>query len=60
MDIRNLGMAGSCVMEKEFADMLDKRLSALLAEICDPQVPFTMSEDIKACTYCDFRMICGR
>ena len=47
-------------MEKEFADMLDKRLSALLAEICDPQVPFTMSEDIKACTYCDFRMICGR
>ncbi len=37
-----------------------EKLEQLIAEIFNPDVPFTQTEDIKACEYCDFRLLCGR
>ena len=39
---------------------LINELEALLKEITDPGVPFRRTDCAGACTYCDFRMICGR
>lgn len=47
-------------VSSRFAELMDERLKALLDEIRDKDVPFRRTEDEDACTYCDFRMICGR
>jgi hypothetical protein len=39
---------------------MDQRLESLLKEIQSPEIPFRMTEDVKNCEWCDFRMICGR
>lgn len=36
------------------------RLSALVAEIFDPDVPFNQAEDPRACKFCPFLNLCGR
>lgn len=43
-------------LEDEFRE----RLQALLEEIFDEKEPFTQTEDIKKCAYCDFKAICKR
>lgn len=43
-----------------FEDEFRERLQALLAEIFDEKEPFTQTEDIKKCAYCDFKAICKR
>ncbi len=35
-------------------------LKPLVEEIFDVWVPFSQTEDVKHCTYCDFKGICGR
>ena len=47
-------------MNKKFYEAVSERLEALLGEMYDVSVPFRRTEDEKTCTYCDFRMICGR
>jgi len=49
-----------CPLDPVFADELDMRLERLISEIRNPEVPFTMAEDVRNCEWCDFRMICGR
>ena len=44
----------------KFYEAVSERLEVLLAEMCDVSVPFRRTEDEKTCSYCDFRMICGR
>ncbi len=44
------------LLEDEFRD----RLQELLAEIFDPNEPFTQTEDLKKCEYCDFKSVCKR
>ena len=44
----------------EFARLTRERLKALLAEMTDPAVPFRRTEELATCSYCDFKMICGR
>ena len=43
-----------------FEDEFRERLQALLEEIFDEKEPFTQTEDIKKCAYCDFKTICKR
>lgn len=43
-----------------FEDEFRERLQALLEEIFDEKEPFTQTEDIKKCAYCDFKAICKR
>ncbi|MDE5786904.1 MAG: PD-(D/E)XK nuclease family protein, partial [Duncaniella sp.] len=31
-----------------------------VAEIFDPAVPFSQAEDSHACTFCNFKSVCGR
>ena len=44
----------------EFARLTRERLKDLLAEMTNPQVPFRRTEELSTCSYCDFKMICGR
>lgn len=48
------------LMNARFAELMDERLKALLDEIRDKDMPFRRTDEEDACTYCDFRMICGR
>lgn len=43
-----------------FEDEFRERLQRLLEEIYDEKEPFTQTEDIKKCEYCDFKAICKR
>ena len=38
----------------------DRRLSELLQEIFNPEVPFTQTPVQKHCEYCSFAVLCGR
>ena len=44
----------------KFISLMKERLSGLLAEISDLDVPFRRTEDVSTCEYCDFKNICGR
>ncbi len=43
-----------------FMKLTEERLHGLLSEISSTDVPFRRTEEEKTCSYCDFRMICGR
>ena len=45
---------------QKFYDTMIDHLEKLLEEIYDLDVPFRRTEDEKVCSYCDFKMICGR
>lgn len=47
-------------MNRKFFDAVSERLETLLNEMYDLEVPFRRTDDEGTCTYCDFRMICGR
>lgn len=47
-------------MNSKFYDAVSRHLEELLTEMYDTQVPFRRTEDEKVCSYCDFKMICGR
>lgn len=43
-----------------FEDEFRERLQTLLEEIFDEKEAFTQTEDLKKCSYCDFKAICKR
>lgn len=43
-----------------FTNLMKQKLSDLLAELTDLNVPFKRCADTKTCQYCDFKTICGR
>ena len=45
---------------RKFYDVMMEHLEKLLEEIYDLNVPFRRTDDEKVCSYCDFKMICGR
>ncbi len=47
-------------VSEEFMRLTEERLHGLLSEIASADVPFRRTEEEKTCSYCDFRMICGR
>lgn len=44
----------------EFARLVRERLKETLAGMVDPAMPFRRTDDLHTCSYCDFKMICGR
>ena len=40
--------------------LLSERLNQLFCEIFDPKTPFTQTDEVETCKYCDFLHICGR
>jgi hypothetical protein len=44
----------------DYARTFEERLERLIAEIFDPEVPFSQTEDLDRCKYCEFRDICNR
>ncbi len=53
-------MPSTVPMNRKFYDAVSERLGDVLDEMYDVNVPFRRTEDEKNCTYCDFKMICGR
>ncbi len=49
-----------CPTYQNFLELMDIELSARLAELQNPNVPFERTQDVENCTFCDFKMICGR
>ena len=47
-------------MNRKFYEAVSEKLEAMLAQMYDTSVPFRRTDDEKTCSYCDFRMICGR
>ena len=47
-------------LSPRFASLMDERVRQILDEIKNKDIPFRMTEDIEACRYCDFKMVCGR
>lgn len=47
-------------MNRKFYEAVSVRLEKLLEEMCDVNVPFSRTGDEKDCSFCDFKMICGR
>ena len=44
----------------DYEEDFTKRLSAIVAEIFEPDIPFNPTEDKSACEHCPYRRICGR
>lgn len=47
-------------VSERFMNLTEERLHGLLSEIASLEVPFRRTAEEKTCSYCDFRMICGR
>ena len=47
-------------LNKKFYAAMSAHLEKLLGEMYDVDVPFRRTEDEGVCSYCDFKMICGR
>ncbi len=47
-------------LSPKFCALMEDALSGLLREIADLSVPFRRTDDPKTCSWCDFKMICGR
>lgn len=47
-------------LNRSFYNAVSGHLETLLGEMYDTDVPFRRTEDEKVCSYCDFKMICGR
>ena len=50
----------SAEVGKPFYDAMSEHLADLLDEISDIGRPFSRTEDLSVCQYCDFKVICGR
>jgi hypothetical protein len=47
-------------LEEDLLNSYQARLSKMINEILNPNIPFNQTEDIKECTYCSFRRICKK
>ncbi|MCQ2146333.1 MAG: PD-(D/E)XK nuclease family protein [Bacteroidales bacterium] len=47
-------------VNESFNKDVQGHLSKMLADLVNPGVSFTRTDDRKTCSYCDFKMICGR
>lgn len=45
---------------RSFYNAMSEHLAVLLDEISDISKPFSRTEDLSVCQYCDFKAICGR
>ena len=54
------GGIAEAIVNPEFCDLVKDNLRDVLAEISNPQLPFSRTDDLKTCEHCDFKTICGR
>ena len=54
------GPLPDCPESPEFVRLTRERLSAMLAEMTDPSIPFRRTQERSTCAFCDFKTICGR
>lgn len=47
-------------LNRKFVELMDEKLRLTLEELCDTRIPFKKSADTDACSYCDFKTLCGR
>lgn len=47
-------------LSTSFEETCDKYFNEFLVELFDKDIPFTQTEDIKNCSFCDFKSICKR
>ena len=47
-------------LSTSFKDTCDKYFNEFLAELFDKEIPFTQTDDVKNCSFCDFKSICKR
>ena len=47
-------------LSTSFEETCDKYFNEFIAELFDKNIPFTQTDDTKACSFCDFRSICKR
>lgn len=47
-------------LDDDYCSAMQSMLDDILAGISDLSVPWSRTEDLKTCEYCDFRNICGR
>ncbi len=47
-------------LNQKFYDKVSEKLKELLEEMYDTEKPFRRTEQENNCTYCDFKVICGR
>lgn len=45
---------------REYRDGFDERLRQLVADIFNPDLPYTQTTELAPCKHCDFRRLCGR
>ena len=50
----------SVPVSSEFRRLVRERLSGLMDELDNPDIPWSRTEDTGTCEYCDFKTICGR
>ena len=54
------GEKGQLTSYAECREEFEANVKSTLEEMYDKSVPFRQSEDENACTYCDFKELCGR
>jgi CRISPR/Cas system-associated exonuclease Cas4 (RecB family) len=47
-------------IDADLMELFEEHLHKLLADILNPAIPFTQTDDYKKCSYCDFKNICSR
>jgi ATP-dependent helicase/DNAse subunit B len=55
-----LEVDGNDVITKSILESFENVLCAVIEKLLSPDIPFTKTEDIKRCTYCEFAKICSR
>ena len=55
-----IGPPAQAEVGKSFYNAMSEHLAVLLDEISDISKPFSRTEDLSVCQYCDFKAICGR
>ena len=58
--VYNLEISELHELSKSFKETCDKYFNEFLGELFNKDIPFTQTEDIKNCSFCDFKNICKR
>jgi ATP-dependent helicase/nuclease subunit B len=58
--LKSVKANGIELLDEKILKEFEAQLGILLAEIIDPQIPFSQTDDVTNCIYCSFRGICNR
>ena len=58
--VYNLEISETHELSHSFKESCDKYFNNFLEEIFNKDIPFTQTEDVMACSFCDFKNICKR